>query len=90
MRYGVMMDFSPATRQAVGAAEYSSKIESHLPWLNIEKVLGGAVVHQSEQLDKYDGSTWLNAKKHPKASWPGILLRAHLDNPTHGGVNPAF
>jgi hypothetical protein len=90
VRYGVMMDFSLATRQAVGAVEYSSAIESHLPRLNIEKVLGDAVVHQSEQLDQHDGSSWPDTKKHPKASWPGILLRAHLDNPTHSGVNPAF
>jgi hypothetical protein len=45
-----MMDFSLATRQAMGAVEYSSKIEIHLPRYNIGKVLGDAVVHQSEQL----------------------------------------
>lgn len=90
VRYGVMMDFSLATRQAMGAVEYSSEIENHLPQLNIEKVLGDAVVHQSEHLDQYDRSTWPDSKKHPKASWPGILLRAHLDNPSHDGINPAF
>jgi HD domain len=90
VRYGVMMDFSPATRQAMGAVEYSSEIEKHLPRLNIEKVLGDAVVHQAEPLEQYDSTTWPNTQKHPKASWPGMLLRAHLDNPNHDGVNPAF
>ncbi|KAL2866499.1 uncharacterized protein BJX67DRAFT_129492 [Aspergillus lucknowensis] len=90
MRYGVLMDFSPATREAMGAVEYSSEIERLLPRLNIEKVLGDAVVHQAEHLDQSDRSTWPNTKKHPKASWPGILLRAHLENPSHEGVNPAF
>lgn len=90
VRYGVMMDFSPATRQDVGALEYSSEIERYLPRLNIEKVLGDTVVHQAECLDQPDRPTWPNTQKHPKASWPGILLRAHLDNPNHAGVNPAF
>jgi len=90
VRYGVMMDFSPATCHAMGAVEYLSDIERQLPRLNIEKVLGDAVVHQAEHLGQPDRSTWPDTKKHPKASWPGILLRAHLDNPSHDGVNPAF
>jgi hypothetical protein len=90
VRYGVMMDFSPATRQAMGAVEYSSEIEKHLPRLNIEKVLGDAVVGQAEHIDQSARSFLPNTKKHPKASWPGILLRAHLENPNQDGVNPAF
>ena len=91
VRYGVMLDFSPATRQAMGTVEYSSEIERLLPRLDIEKVLGDAVVHQAEAVEQSDpSSTWPNTKKHPKASWPGLLLRAHLQNPNHEGVNPAF
>jgi HD domain len=93
VRYGVMMDFSAATRMAMGAVAYSTEIETHLPRLDIEKVLGDTVVHQadlSECVGRPAGLSWPSSAKHPKASWPGILLRAHLENPTHEGVNPAF
>ena len=91
VRYGVMLDFSPATRQAMGAVEFSSEIETVLPRLEIEKVLGDAVVHQAEPLEQYGPPpAWPNTKKHPKASWPGLLLRAHLEDPNREGLNPAF
>lgn len=90
VRYAVKLDFSQATRQAMGSGEYSCEIEKHLPRLDVERALSEAVVHQAEDLDRSDPPTWPDTKKHPKASWPGILLRAHLDNPNHDGINPAF
>jgi hypothetical protein len=88
-----MMDFSAATRMVMGAVAYSAEIETHLPRLDIEKVLGDTIVHQaelSECVERPASLSWSSSDKHPKASWPGILLRAHLENPTHEGVNPAF
>jgi HD superfamily phosphodiesterase len=90
VRYAVMMDFSPATCQAMGAVQESADIERYLPRLNIERVLSDAIVHQAEHLEQAERPAWPNTVKHPKASWPGMLLRAHLDNPNYDGVNPAF
>lgn len=91
VRIGVKLDFSGAVREAHGAQEYSARLNKLLPRLDIEKVLGDAVVKQASKITaKIDSLTWPDSEKHPKASWPGILLRAHLDNPDHDGVNPAF
>lgn len=91
VRLGVVCDFAMAVRKQLGAEEYGAEIEKHLPRLHIEKVLGDAVVCQARlQPVKVDSLTYPNSEKHPKASWPGILLRAKLENPDHEGVNPAF
>lgn len=91
VRLGVLADFSPATREKLGAERYATEIEMHLPRLEIERVLGDAVVCQApEQTVLPDRLTWPSTEKHPKASWPGMLLRAKLENPGHQGVNPAF
>ncbi len=93
VRFGVMIDFRASFREEQGAAEYSAEIQEHLPRLAIEKDLGDAVVKQATKIPqdiKVDGFTWPSSQKHPSASWPGILLRAHLLNPDHEGVNPAF
>ncbi|KAH6997453.1 hypothetical protein EDB80DRAFT_781247 [Ilyonectria destructans] len=70
VRYGVMLDFSAATRVVMGAVAYSAEVEAHLPRLDIEKVLGDTVVHQAE-LSEYgerpDSLTWPSLDKHPKA-----------------------
>lgn len=91
VRLGVKMDFSAAIREMYGSQVYATEIELELPRLEIEKVLGDAVVKQAVKIpDQIDRKTWPDSDKHPKASWPGILLRAHLENPDHDGVNLAF
>ncbi|KAK5090513.1 hypothetical protein LTR05_000686 [Lithohypha guttulata] len=91
VRLGVKLDFSQASRDAYGAQIYSSEIELLLPRLHIEKVLADAVVKQARKIpDKVDSMTWPDSEKHPKASWPGMLLRAHIENVGYNGVNPAF
>ncbi len=91
VRLGVLADFSPATRQKLGAESYAAEIEEHLPRLAIESVLADAVVCQARGVQMVpDRLTWPSSEKHPKGSWPGMLLRAKLENPGHEGVNPAF
>ncbi|KAG9788905.1 hypothetical protein KCU88_g1688, partial [Aureobasidium melanogenum] len=81
VRMGVLIDFRPATRAAVEAVDYGITVEDALPRLEIEKVLGDAVVQQAIQNPD---------TKAPAASWPGILYRSYLDDPTWTGVNQAF
>lgn len=91
VRLGVLTDFSPATRERLGAGSYAAEIEEYLPRLEIEKVLADAVVCQARgEQTVPDRLTWPTSEKHPKGSWPGMLLRAKLENPGHQGVNPAF
>lgn len=91
VRLGVKLDFSKAVREKFGAEDYAATIEVDLPRLDIEKVLADAVVKQAVKIPEHiDRLTWPDSEKHPKASWPGMLLRAHLLNPGHEGVNPAF
>ena len=91
IRIAVKMDFSRALAEEQGATAYAQSIEDHLPRLDVEKALGDAVVKQARKIpDKIDSLTWPSSEKHPSASWPGILLRAHLENPGHDGANPAF
>ncbi|KIW17627.1 hypothetical protein PV08_04822 [Exophiala spinifera] len=80
VRLGVLIDFRPPTRQELGAVSFAEEIESKLPRLDIEMILGDAVVAQAVR----------NPKKAPPASWPGILYKAYLEHPERGGVNPAF
>lgn len=91
VRLGVSIDFSAAKRTTMEADELCVEIEGFLPRLEVEKALGDAVVKQAGKIESHvDGMTWPNSEKHPSASWPGILLRAHLENPEWDGVNPAF
>lgn len=91
VRLAVKMDFSSDFREQRGAAGVYREIEEHLPRLDVEKALARAVVDQAAKIpDKVDSLTWPNTEKHPSASWPGILLRAHMENPGYEGVNPAF
>ncbi|KAK5460887.1 hypothetical protein LTS15_002950 [Exophiala xenobiotica] len=80
VRLGVLMDFRPAIRQEMAAVAYGAEIEAKLPRLEIEKILGGAVVNQAVQ----------NPKKAPAASWPNNLYKSYLENPEWRGVNRAF
>ncbi|KAJ9606282.1 hypothetical protein H2200_009243 [Cladophialophora chaetospira] len=80
VRLGVMIDFRPAARSSLGAIDYGKDVEGQLPRLDIEKILGDAVVEQAKR----------NPDKAPAASWPGILYKSHLENPEWTGVNRAF
>lgn len=80
VRIAVLIDFRPATREALGAVDYAMKIEMALPRLDIEKVLGDAVVQQAIQ----------NPQKAPAASWPNNLYKSYLEDPDWTGVNRAF
>lgn len=82
VRLGVLVDFRPATRAKLHADRYGAEIEEQIPRLDIEKVLGKAVVDQALHHD--------HATKAPPASWPGILLSSHLEDPGWSGVNRAF
>ena len=85
------LDFSAAVRARYDAQDYADQINSVFPRLDIEKELAIAVVSQARKIpDSVDATTWPDSDKHPKASWPGILLRAHIENPGYEGVNPAF
>lgn len=92
VRVAVKCDFSAWVCKMHGAQDHLSEIEEILPRLNIEKVLADSVVKQAKKIpERLDGVPWPpDSEKHPKASWPGILLRAHAENPDYEGVNPAF
>jgi hypothetical protein len=91
IRLAVKMDFSAGSREQFQATQYSEEIEQYLPRLDIERVLANAVVKQAVKIpERVDSMTWPDSQKHPKQSWPGILLRAHIENPGYDGVNPAF
>ena len=80
IRVGVLIDFVDEVRHDADAIEYASEIEQLIPRFDVEKVLGDAVVDQALK----------ERSKAPPASWPGILLRAHLEDPEWKGVNRAF
>ncbi|KJZ77150.1 hypothetical protein HIM_03471 [Hirsutella minnesotensis 3608] len=94
VRRAVLIDFSDeARRQAVAEGCPYDDFVALLPRLDIEKCLANAVVGQAgscEGLFRPNNLTLMNTQKHPAASWPGILLRAHLENPDYDGINPAF
>ncbi|EXJ81378.1 hypothetical protein A1O3_07669 [Capronia epimyces CBS 606.96] len=80
VRMGVLFDFRPATREALGAVAYAKTVEATLPRLEIEQVLGDAVVQQAVQ----------NPQKAPAASWPNNLFKSYLENPEWKGINRVF
>ncbi|KAJ4248364.1 hypothetical protein NW762_012693 [Fusarium torreyae] len=92
IRLAVTSDFgSEELRERLKVSEYCEEIEKILPRLDPEKSLGDAVVKQAKKIPHVDSLIWPNDdEKFPAASWPGILLRAHAENPDHVGVNPAF
>ncbi|KAE9403026.1 hypothetical protein BT96DRAFT_1017258 [Gymnopus androsaceus JB14] len=85
VRLAVLTDFGRGLTVGDGSLKEGLKeeVESKLPRLGIEKVLGDAVVTQA--LDSR-----MPEKKAPAASWPNNLLRAHRENPEWEGVNKAF
>jgi len=78
VRLGVMIDFG---RKVVDVSkEFKDELEDQWPRESIEKILGDAVVAQAVK----------QPQKAPKASWPGVLYSAHLENPGWDGVNKGF
>ena len=57
------------------------QVESKYPRLDIEKVLGDAVVSRCLVSPKTSA---------PSHTWPGDLYRSHLEDPSNQGVNIAF
>lgn len=80
VRMGVLLDFRSATREALQATAFFEDIVNAIPRADIEKHLGDAVVAQGLK----------NPNKAPPASWAGVLLRSHQENPNWSGVNRAF
>lgn len=78
IRLGVLMDFGEDILP--DATELRRRHESEWPRADIERVLADAVVQQVLEVPE----------KAPPASWPHNLYTAHLQNPRHTGVNPAF
>ena len=86
IRLGVLLDFRQATRVKLEAVEFGKQVDDDVPRLEIEKVLGDAVVKQA--MSKQEGDA--RNQKAPAASWAGVLLRSHLEDPSWDGVNRAF
>jgi hypothetical protein len=82
VRLGVTTDFLRPNNyeDELEMERLRTEVERVLPRLDIEKVLGDAVVSQAVA----------KPAKAPKASWPWCLLVAHQADPTHEGVNRAF
>ncbi|MEU6532941.1 HD domain-containing protein [Streptomyces sp. NPDC046928] len=80
VRQAVLVDFGRSDLIDPADQEPLLSALAGFPRLDIETVLGDAVVAQAVRCPQ----------KAPPSSWPGGLLAAHLAHPTHGGVNPAF
>ena len=74
------MDFRLATKPSLGATEYERDIEAKLPRLDIEKILGNAVVEQA--ID--------NPGRAPAASWPNKSYKSHLEHPEWDRHQPSI
>jgi hypothetical protein len=90
LRVATSSDFSWDLAKQLDVDGYRRELEENLPRLEVERCLADAVVNQAVDPQKVDRLTWPNTQKHPLGSWPGGLLRGHLENPNHDGVNPAF
>ncbi|RDW65584.1 hypothetical protein BP5796_10276 [Coleophoma crateriformis] len=88
IRLAVLTDFDrPGLRREFQVEELTAEIETSLPRLAIEKILGDAVVRQI--MGKKEGADRL--RKGPNNSWPGSLLRGELEKePGYAGVNKYF
>lgn len=83
VRQGVLLDFGGLKVAEVMGEErggLKEELERKFPRLGAENVLGDLVVRQAVR----------EPRKAPKASWPGGLLRAYLEEPGWEGVNKGF
>lgn len=76
VRLAVLIDFGKITQESI----FKENLERQWPRLNVEKVLGDAVVQQALR----------HPEKAPSASWPGMLYRSHIEDPHWTGVNKSF
>ncbi|KAL3424534.1 metal dependent phosphohydrolase [Phlyctema vagabunda] len=88
VRLAVLIDFDrPGLREEHGLGGIASQIEQRLPRLDIERVLGDAVVWQI--MRRHDPAARL--RKAPNNSWPGSLLRGELEKEAgFEGINKYF
>lgn len=80
VRLGVTIDFKRPTALSMVDENWVQSVEKDFNRDEIEKVLGDAVVAQALEVPE----------KAPPACWPGLLLRAKLENPDWEGVNKGF
>ncbi|PVH90082.1 hypothetical protein DM02DRAFT_548446, partial [Periconia macrospinosa] len=84
MRRALTVEFSLGNWAEVegieNVVELKSQLEEKVPREEIEKVLGDAITQQAVK----------KPEKAPRATWPGALLRAHLEDPNWKGVNKGF
>ncbi|KAF1969659.1 hypothetical protein BU23DRAFT_476116 [Bimuria novae-zelandiae CBS 107.79] len=84
MREALEIEFSIGNWKEVeglpDVEELKRQFEERFPREEIEKVLGDAVAQQAVK----------RPEKAPKATWPGALLRAYLEDPEWKGVNKGF
>ena len=87
IRLGVKSDFNlPGVRKEFDLLELVKKFEKVVPRLDVEKVLGDAVV---KQVLKRQGEERI--RKAPSSSWSGDLLRGELEKEEgYEGVNKYF
>ena len=78
IRLGVLMDFGDDVLK--DSSDLRERLEGDLPRGDIEIALAAAVVAQAIA----------RPEKAPPSSWPHGLYVAHLQDPGHSGVNPAF
>ena len=81
VRQAIEIDFGRTKVVEIADLEvWTTQVEDAYPRNSIEKVLGDAVVKQAIA----------NPVKAPPASWPGVMYKAHLEDPTWQGINKAF
>ncbi|KAF1846660.1 uncharacterized protein K460DRAFT_268217, partial [Cucurbitaria berberidis CBS 394.84] len=80
VRIAVITDFGRSTAESETLVPLREELEAKFERGGIEKVLGDAVVKQAKQ----------RPEKAPMVSWPGVLYRAHLEEPEWDGVNKGF
>ncbi|CAI6271452.1 unnamed protein product [Periconia digitata] len=82
VRTAVEIDFGVTTQleEIPKVDEYKAKWEAVYGRMDIEKVLGDAVVAQVVE----------NPEKAPNDSWAGVMYKSYLENPGWEGVNKAF
>lgn len=80
VRLAVITDFGRKSEVWDVLAPLREKLEARFERAEIEKVLGDAVVEQAKR----------RPGKAPMVSWPGVMYRAHLEEPEWSGVNKMF
>jgi HD superfamily phosphohydrolase YqeK len=80
VREAVIIDFGRGLDKLGNQEELKTQYEKNLPRLQIEKVLGDAVVEQAVR----------KPEKAPPASWPNNLYKAFLAERDWDGINKGF